>query len=91
MAKEIKYQNDGVQPCYPGKTGWEFLPTGYTGEYYSRILKIKTRWQTYGHGNRPVQQTPEQALNVLIGEAKNKGLTEIAVRFPEGDWRVIKI
>lgn len=91
MSKEIKYQHDGVQPCYPGRIGWEFLPAGYTGEYYSRILRIKTRWQTSGHGNRPVQQTPEQALNVLIEEARARGLTEIAVKFHDGDWRVVKI
>lgn len=89
--KKRYYKSTIPSQAFPGRPGWEFLPVG-DYKQYARINEIWTKYNTYGpKGDMPLFMTIEEVVSNLKAYCREKGIDQIAVRYPEGNYEIIKI
>jgi hypothetical protein len=90
VMKNKKFKPSLPSQCFPGNKGWEFLPEGFTGNVYSRVGEIYTKYKTHGHkGELPLCPSIFEALKVLQEWLNNSDHSTVAVRLPSGEWRIL--
>lgn len=88
--KKRKFICLNPHPCFPGQYGWEHLPEGYTGKYYTWISSVITRYETHGHDRLPCRASVDQALQDARQFKASENLPTLAVKLPEnGGWVIL--
>ena len=97
MKKVKTYVGQRPQQCFPGKTGWNFLPEGFSGNRYATVT---VKWTQYSEvGGRfaptPCRKTATQAVEDCLKWAKEAQVNgQFAVCVRDGEekaWRIFTL